>query len=97
MLAMQHELKGTALARAGHGMAYGLAGARVVNWRNIAIALTDTDFGEQKAQSGENAWLRKSSARISVTLQQPANWVQRVPHELPPVQSFHVASLVDQS
>jgi hypothetical protein len=24
-------------------------------WRNIAIALTDTDFGEQKAQSGENA------------------------------------------
>jgi hypothetical protein len=26
-----------------------------VNWRNIAIALTDTDFGEQKAQSGEKA------------------------------------------
>jgi hypothetical protein len=24
-------------------------------WRNIAIALTDPDFGEQKAQSGENA------------------------------------------
>jgi hypothetical protein len=29
--------------------------SQVVNWRNIAIALTDTDFGEQKAQSGENA------------------------------------------
>jgi hypothetical protein len=25
------------------------------SWRKIAIALTDTDFGEQKAQSGENA------------------------------------------
>jgi hypothetical protein len=26
----------------------------------LAIALTDTDFGEQKAQSGENASLEKS-------------------------------------
>jgi len=25
------------------------------DWRNIAIALIDPDFGEQKAQSGENA------------------------------------------
>jgi len=30
------------------------------DWRNIAIALTDPDFGEQKAQSGENAWLHQS-------------------------------------
>jgi hypothetical protein len=29
--------------------------ARIIGWRNIGIALTDTDFGEQKAQSGENA------------------------------------------
>jgi hypothetical protein len=33
----------------------------VANWRNIAIALTDPDFGEQKAQSCENAWLQQLS------------------------------------
>ena len=29
------------------------------NWRNIPIALTDPDFGEQTAQACENAWLRQ--------------------------------------
>jgi hypothetical protein len=27
------------------------------SWRNIAVSLTDPDFGEQKAQSGEKACL----------------------------------------
>jgi len=41
-----------------------LEGSPPHNWRNIAIALTDTDFGEQKAQSGENAWLRQLSGLV---------------------------------
>jgi len=32
-----------------------LEGSPPYNWRNIAIALTDPDFSEQKAQSGVNA------------------------------------------
>jgi hypothetical protein len=39
----------------------GYGGFVEADWRKIAIALTDTDFGEQKAQSGENACLRQSS------------------------------------
>jgi hypothetical protein len=30
------------------------AHSRASNWRKIAMALTDPDFGKQKAQSGEN-------------------------------------------
>jgi len=32
-------------------------------WRNIAIALVDAVFGEQKAQTCENAWFRQLSSR----------------------------------
>jgi len=36
-----------------------LTAIRDVNWRNISIALTDPEFGKQKAQSGENACFRQ--------------------------------------
>jgi hypothetical protein len=46
-----------------------------VNWRNIAIALTDSDFGEQKAQSGENLlglYRQCSAKRLLGSAQKPA-------------------------
>jgi len=50
-------------------------------WRNIAIALTDTDFGEQKAQSGENAWLRQSRGAVvhfvSMTMEENVEVTQK--------------------
>ena len=36
---------------------------RIRSWRNIAIALINADFGEQTAQSCENAWLRQQSPK----------------------------------
>jgi len=36
-----------------HGTLVLACKAGLDGWRNIAIALTDVDFGEQKAQSGE--------------------------------------------
>jgi hypothetical protein len=58
MLAMQHELKGTALARAGHGMAYGPAGAYVgAVLFFVAVGLSDSIV---HPQGTEMLWTRQS-------------------------------------
>jgi hypothetical protein len=36
-------------------------------WRNITISPIDPDFGEQKAQSCENACFRQQSATVAGT------------------------------
>jgi len=57
---MQHELKDTALARAGHGMAYGLAGAyvgAVLFFLTLGFGLSDSFV---HPQGTEMLWTRQS-------------------------------------